>query len=126
MITKAELEKMVDSEAEKYAEEKLPPVLQTEYHLIQHENSFKSGASFVSGILMAEIERLSTMLSQAESGSVLMNSFIKMGDMCDEIQSLKDENKKFREALEEIEFQSCEAFTHKTIASNALSGKINA
>ncbi len=58
MITKAELEKMVELESEKYAEEKLPPVLQTEYHLIQHENSFKSGASFVTGILMHEIERL--------------------------------------------------------------------
>jgi len=103
MITKAELEKMVELESEKYAEEKLPPVLQTEYHLIQHENSFKSGCSYVTGILMPEIERVENNCDTLENKAIFWMETndraiehteslqLTITTLKTEIQSLKDE-----------------------------------
>lgn len=107
-----DLQNKIDLESEKYAEEKLPPVLQTEYHLIQHENSFKAGAKFVAGILQPEIDELKrsnvnlfdTVCDFERGIECLQSDRTKLENQLSEanatIQSLKDENKKFREALE--------------------------
>ncbi len=86
-----DLQNKIDSEAEK----KYPD---TDNH--QHQialNGFKSGASFVAGILQDEIDRLKDKNELAKFCDK-QTKFIN--GLNDEFQSLKDENKKFREALE--------------------------
>lgn len=114
MTTKAELEKMVELEAEKYAEEKLPPVLQTEYHLIQHENSFKSGCSYVTGILMPEIEYLKSGVHTCHD-QCPKPICVKFRDKDATIQSLKDEI----EVLRRYGNKDCTAMADEALTQKA-------
>ena len=114
MITKAELDKMVEERAEYYATNEGATIEKIEaftvdkhlgnpqqYEYVKRYNndsfcSFKSGASFVTGILMPEIERLKDKNELAKFCDK-QTKFIN--GLNDEFQSLKDENGRIREAL---------------------------
>lgn len=129
MITKAELDKMVEERAEYYATNEGATIEKIEaftvdkhlgnpqqYEYVKRYNndsfcSFKSGASFVTGILQDEIDELKrsnvnlfdTVCDFERGIECLQSDRTKLENQLSEanatIQSLKDENGRIREAL---------------------------
>jgi hypothetical protein len=101
MITKAELDKMVEYAANEHYFTVTP----------NRESDFIRGANYVTGILMPEIERLNgtvvdnqAIIDAITEQGIKNNEYdiFQKGLHDKQIQSLKDENEKFREALESI------------------------
>ena len=78
------------------------------------KNAFKKGAKFVQGILQDEIERLKEDIKLHQK---INTSDGKL------IQSLKDENEKFREALNEIKFYNGDSSRVEMIVLKSLTQK---
>lgn len=123
MITKAELENIVEEGAEKHALANTPVSFNPE--VIQYTEEyrhymdiywmklgvFKSGASFVTGILMAEIERVENNCDTLENKAIFWMETndraiehteslqLTITTLKTEIQSLKDENKRMKEVI---------------------------
>ena len=102
MITKAELEKMVEDGAEKKY-----PDTDNHWHQIAL-NGFKSGAAFVTGILMPEIEKLEKEIDRvidvADGNSrACIIAVEELSEANATIQSLKDENGRIDQQRELLE-----------------------
>lgn len=95
MITKAELDKMVEDGAEKKY-----PDTDNHWHQIAL-NGFKSGASFVTGILQPEIERLKNSNETTQGNFIRTNKYAL--ELEKQIQSLKDENGRIDQQRELLE-----------------------
>lgn len=82
MITKSELEKMVDEQAKKY----------------KHEYFFRDGALFMQGILMPEVEKLRVeKCNQIDAKHAYM---IELSQSTATIEALKLENQRIKDELE--------------------------
>jgi len=129
MTTKAELEKMIEERAEYYATNEGATIEKIEaftvdkhlgnpqqYEYVKRYNndsfcSFKSGASFVTGILMPEIERVENNCDTLENKAIFWMETndraiehteslqLTITTLKTEIQSLKDENKRMKEVI---------------------------